>query len=63
MACILLWSSAVRVHDLHMDGQPQRVDIAAHAGTAAEKTGKVSLLNHPSCPPPPPTTQSVKGLN
>ena len=40
-----------------LDGQHQRVDISAHARTAstqgppAEKTGRGSLLNHPSCPP------------
>ena len=48
-----------------LDRQRQRVDVPAHARTAhawwppAEKTGRGSLLNRPSCPP---VTLVVKGL-
>ena len=55
-----------------LDCQRQRVDIPAHARIAhnglpkkKKKTGRGSLLNRPSCPPPHPhpiPTQSVKRL-
>ena len=43
---------------------PELLTMACSPWPPARKTWRGSLLNHPSCPPPPnPTSQSVKGLN
>ena len=48
-----------------LDGQHLKVDIPAHARTAykglpAEKTGRGSLLNRPSCPLDDPVSQGAE---
>ena len=46
----------------HVTAASPKPSFKASQMPPAEKTGRGSLLNRPLCPPPP-TTQSVKGLN
>ena len=56
-----LWATTWSAEEM-LDGQHERVDIPAHAGTAhlgllQKKTEILFLLNRPLCPPEDPSDQ------